>query len=1022
MRAEFGITGPVFAAAAALSLAGTRRAEQLPVQRHGVAEGLAEETVTALLRDSRGYLWAGSLNGLSRFDGERFKVYGLEDGLPKLRVWALAEGRDGTVWVATAGGLVRLDPSHTSERPVFLPADPAKARGRAVEFVFVDRNGEVWFGSGGELYRISGKEALAAGLPPGGGIVRAAVDAEDGVLWVGTSRGLFRIRRGLPVERVTLGSGGGPEDVRGLLLDRSGRLWAATPESVTVFTPEPGGAMPPARPLLGADGTLRLPGRGEAAVLSGALSEPRGLFQRLLETKDGRILVSSTAGLIVLGGGRRTTFTRRNGLGDGILGELLEDDAGNVWVGTQSTGLLRLSSAGFTRFGEADGLSNPRITSLFLDPGGHPVATSAGNANLYRFDGARFHAVPLRPEGPASSRLLWGRTVLCDRRGDWWIAMPSGLARYGPLPFEDLGRARPKALLTARDGLGGGDVAALFEDSRGDVWIGFYDSAEPLSRFDRAEGRFESFGPKDGLPPGTPVAFLESGADLWIAFGSGGIVRRRDGRFLRLGPAEGVPEGLARNFFLDGRGRLWVANGSAGVVRIDAPAADHPLATSLVTSEGPATGSVYAVAADRQGFLYFGTARGVDRLDPKSGRFRHFSTADGLANNVVTCALEDRDGALWFGTPEGLSRLVPVPDPPASPPRALVMAVRVNGNSRPVPELGARALPDLSLAPDETRLRIDFAAPQFAQGGRVRFQTFLEGADAAWSSPSPEPTIRYVGLASGRYGFAVRAVGPGGEAGEEAAFRFQVLPPLWRRGWFLVSVAAVALLAVFVLHRQRLERAVAVERIRTRLATDLHDDVGSSLARISILSEVGHRAVEEGSDSARLFEQIGETSRSVIDALGDAIWSIDPRRDDLQSLGDRLRLFASDLLEGRGIGFRLTLPEGASAVELPAETRRHLFLLLKEAITNAARHSRARTLEARFSLSGRALRVEVRDDGVGFSVPDANREGEGRGLGNMSERASALGGRLEIHSAPERGTTIRLDGVSIPHSGSHPLT
>lgn len=1001
--------------------ASTARGEQLPVQRHGVAEGLAEETVTALLRDSRGYLWIGSLNGLSRFDGERFKVYGLADGLPRLRVWALAEGRDGTVWVATAGGLVRLDPSQTSERPVFRPAGPARATARPVESVFVDRAGEVWFGSGGELYRISGNEALAAGLTAEGAVVRAVVEAERGDLWIGTSRGLFRFRRGARPELMTLGSGRGPEDVRGLLLDRSGRLWAATPEAVTVFHPDSGGVIAPARPLLGAEGTLRFPAPGEAAVLRGSPSEPRGLFQRLLETKDRRILISSTAGLIILGGARPVTFTRRHGLGDGILGELLEDEAGNIWIGTQSTGLLRLSPAGFTRFGEADGLTDPRIASLFLGPDGHPVATSAGNAVLYRFDGARFQAVSLRPEAPASSRLLWGRTVLRDRSGDWWIATPSGLARSGPLPFEALGRAKPKPVLTLPGGTGRGEVASLFEDSGGTLWAGIYDSRTPLVRFDRGAGRFVAEGEGGALPAGTPLSFLESGADLWIAFGSGGIVRRRSGKFVRVGSAEGAPEGLARNLLLDASGRLWVANGSAGVVRIDAPAVEHPVATSFVTSEGPATGSVYAVAADRQGYLYFGTARGVDRLDPRNGRFRHFSTADGLANNVVTCALRDRDGALWFGTPEGLSRLVPVPDPPASPPRAIIMAVRVNGNPRPVPELGARELPDLALAPDETRLRIDFAAPRFAQGERVRFQTRLEGADAAWSLPNAEPTIRYVGLAPGKYRFAVRAVGPGGEAGEEASLGFRVLPPLWRRGWFLAAAAALALLAVFLLHRQRLERAVAVERVRTRLATDLHDDVGSSLARISILSEVGHRAVGEGSEPARLFDEIGETSRSVIDALGDAIWSIDPRRDDLQSLGDRLRLFASDLLEGRGISFHLALPEGASAVELPAETRRHLFLLLKEAVTNAARHSGARKVEAEFLLAGRTLRVEVRDDGAGFSVPEQGREGEGRGLGNMSERASALGGRLEIRAEPRRGTTIRLDGVSIPHSGGHHL-
>jgi signal transduction histidine kinase len=203
--------------------------------------------------------------------------------------------------------------------------------------------------------------------------------------------------------------------------------------------------------------------------------------------------------------------------------------------------------------------------------------------------------------------------------------------------------------------------------------------------------------------------------------------------------------------------------------------------------------------------------------------------------------------------------------------------------------------------------------------------------------------------------------------------------------------------------------------VRTRLATDLHDDVGSSLARISILSEVGRRDVDPSSETARLFGEIGETSRGIIDALGDAIWSIDPRHDDLQSLADRLRHFATDLLEGRGIACRMEIPSGAAAVDLPVEPRRHLFLLLKEALTNAARHSGAALVTVAFRLEDSALSVEVSDDGAGF---DAGRrdggEADGRGLENMRARAQALGGRLEIASAPGGGTRLAVVGLPLP--------
>ena len=182
------------------ALASPLAAERLPVQRHGVAEGLAEETVTALLKDSRGYLWVGSLNGLSRFDGERFRVYGVEDGLPKARICALAEAADGAVWVATSGGLARLGASEPSTRPAFKPAGPAG--GKPVEYVFASPDGAVWWGTGGELYE--GKRRGRACARPDsqrrrrGAVVRVLRLAPDGSILAGTSRGLFRVRSGAP--------------------------------------------------------------------------------------------------------------------------------------------------------------------------------------------------------------------------------------------------------------------------------------------------------------------------------------------------------------------------------------------------------------------------------------------------------------------------------------------------------------------------------------------------------------------------------------------------------------------------------------------------------------------------------------------------------------------------------------------------------------------------------------------------------------------------------------------------------
>ena len=1015
-----GRTMRIRAALLAVSaLAGPLVAERLPVQRHGVAEGLAEETVTALLKDSRGYLWVGSLNGLSRFDGERFRVYGVEDGLPKARIWALAETEDGAVWVATSGGLARLGAMDPSTRPAFKPAGPPV--GKPVEYVWSDPKGRLWYGTAGEIFEGGRGDApprawgVAAAAP--GAVVRLIRSGADGAILAGTSKGLFRAMPGGKPERVPLSKEPRQDDVRGLLVDRAGRLWVATPGRLFVGARgwDRGGAER-VGPLL-SNGLLDLPeAPGEWRTLDAIPGTGSSAWQRILERKDGRVVLTTTAGLAVANDDRLEFFGRRNGLGDGILGELLEDGERNLWIGTQSTGLLRVHPAGFTSFGEEDGLLDVQVADVFRGDSGALYVASRGNTTLARREGQGFRSVRWpRAAAPVLGRLIWGRSVLRDRSGAWWVAGPGGVARHPAAPFgEALARGSARVFGPA-EGVPG-EVSALFEAADGTLWAGVYDTPDALLRFNPAAQRFAGVKPAGGLPPGAPLAFLEDGkGGFWVGFGNGGAVRLKEGRADRLDAVHGAPEGFVHDFLLDGKGRLWIANGNAGLLRVDDPAAATLAARPVEFASGTVPSSVLCLEGDAAGFVWVGTTRGVVRLDPRTGRQAHFTTADGLANNLVTSAARDASGALWFGTPEGVSRLVPGPDAASPAPRAVIASFRVNGNPRPVPELGTAALTGITLAPDENRVRVDFASPSFTPGGRVLFQTRLEGLDAQWSAASADPTVRYVGLAAGSYRLAVRAVAPDGAPGPEATAAFRVLPPLWRRPEFLVAALALVALAAFLVHRQGVKHAVAVERVRTRLATDLHDDVGSSLARISILSEVGRRDLDPVGETARLFSEIGETSRGVIDALGDAIWSIDPRHDDLQSLADRLRHFATDLLEGRGIACRIEVPAGAGAVDLPAEPRRHLFLLLKEAVTNAARHSGAKTVVVAFRIEDRRLSVEVLDDGSGFDATAPNApEAEGRGLDNMRMRASALGGTFAIVASPGAGTRIGVGGIPLP--------
>lgn len=478
-------------------------------------------------------------------------------------------------------------------------------------------------------------------------------------------------------------------------------------------------------------------------------------------------------------------------------------------------------------------------------------------------------------------------------------------------------------------------------------------------------------------------------------------------------PPNGLPAGLIRGIYLDHASRLWIATGDGGAARIDDPQAEHPRFTVYNTANGLSSNQATAITEDRWGRIYIGTGRGVDRLDPTTGHIKHYTTADGLASNFVNVALRDREGALWFGTLQGLSKLTPEPDRPALPPPTLISALRVAGVSYPISDLGAAAVAGLELG-SPNPIQIDFVGLSLGVGEAIRYQYKLESADSDWSAPTEQRTVNYPNLESGSYRFLVRAVTADGTLSDApATVSFRILPPIWRRGWFVTIAVILIGLTVYAADRYRVARLLELERVRTRIATDLHDDIGASLSRVAVLSEVVKRQTEvDHQESADMLSEIADSARGLVDSMSDIVWSIDPRKDDLKNVVSRIRQFASDVLEARAIDLEFRVPEEMADVKLGPEQRRHLFLILKEAVNNAARHSQCGSVSFDISLSNDRLVAEIRDDGRGFNLEAAERAPligrGGNGLGNMQARAAEIGGRLNIVSSPGAGTRLTL--------------
>jgi PAS domain S-box-containing protein len=208
------------------------------------------------------------------------------------------------------------------------------------------------------------------------------------------------------------------------------------------------------------------------------------------------------------------------------------------------------------------------------------------------------------------------------------------------------------------------------------------------------------------------------------------------------------------------------------------------------------------------------------------------------------------------------------------------------------------------------------------------------------------------------------------------------------------------------LRRSREERIAEIERVRRRIAIDLHDDIGSSLTQISLLSEVVRRQLGGSSELEKPLDMIAGSSRELIDAMSDIVWAISPQRDHLTDLTHRMRRFAADTLTARNIEFTMDLPAPAEDVKLEGNLRREVFLIFKEALNNAVRHSHCTRAEIELRLEGHSLRLRVRDNGMGF---DTGRASDGHGLNSMSSRASGIGARFELASQLGQGSVITLD-------------
>jgi ligand-binding sensor domain-containing protein/signal transduction histidine kinase len=956
------------------------------------------------------------------------RVWASDDGLPNNNVTSLAQTPDGYLWVATPGKLARFD---GMQFEVFSPRSIVPQFDRKITTVLQARDGGLWLGMerGPVLCLKGGKvQIITNGVP--NMVAETMVEDAEGGIWAlffsGSGEMLCRIQDGKVSPMRTRGT------LRALAGDNQGRIWLINDGRISVFQ------------------------QGQFKVVAQVPNQTACLAA----ASDGGVWIGS--GLVLFKynetNGLKTIGTCNPQTDNAQPTALLEDHTGAVWLGTSDSGLFRFVA------GHAEDVpaSHREILSLLEDREGN-LWVGTGGGGLDRIQpraielegtekGLPFEAVQSLCEDTRGA--IWAATqnglLACRRNGVWntlttnsgWPGGKVGCvaaARDGTVWFGTQNRELISwqdghfKIWSNRDGIICRQIHSLLVARNGDVWIGG-NVPDGLQRLHA--GRLQSFH----LPPDVRVirAMAEDAAgDIWVGTANGTLLKISGDEITDESIQLSGTQWSIRSLYVSPDGSLWIGYSGWGLGRYKDGHFSH-----VTSQQGLFDDQISQVISDGRGWLWLGADHGIFKIrqqefdDMAAGRTAHlhsipYGPSDSLPSlqanfGSAPGALRSQDGRLWI--PMRTALAVVRPDQlreDLEPPSVLLTRVvaddqimAVYGGASPIQD--AADLRDRQITfrfpPDYHRLEFDFTALSHTAPESVSFQYRLDGLDDKWIEGGSRRNASFSRLPAGNYRFRVRACNRDGVWNETgAALAFTVEPFLWQTWWFRLTVLIGFTSTVFAIARyvsfrrfrsklQMVERQAVLDKERTRIARDIHDDLGCRLTKIVLLTELTLQNSGNTDNAIERAKQISATAREGMQSLDATVWAINPRNDTLPYLIDYIGQFAVDFLQATEIRCHLDLPDHPPARAISAEVRHNLFLAVKEALNNIVRHSGAHEVHLRVKTDEDELSIAIEDDGRGFGQLQGNACADG--LRNMRQRLEEIHGQSRIESTPGKGSKI----------------